>query len=311
VQAGIGSKRVDVAVGGRRVTLSNLDKVLWPRQDFTKGDLIEYYARVAKWLLPHLKDRPLSLVRFPQGIAGKGFYQKDAPQGTPDWVRIAPVWSKDKQSYINFILCDNVETLIWMANLGTIEINPWLSRFPSLDKPDFAVFDIDPADGTTWPDVVLVAKLVKELLDEWKLEGFPKVSGGTGIHIYVPLEPVYTYRESAAFVRFAAELIRQAYPEKVTLERIVRQRYGHVYIDYPQNARGQTILAAYGVKALDGAPVSVPVLWDELDQVGPQSRNIKTVPDRLERMGDPFAEALTRKQDINPILQNALSGNTM
>jgi bifunctional non-homologous end joining protein LigD len=159
--------------------------------------------------------------------------------------------------------------------------------------------------------VVLVAKLVKELLDEWKLEGFPKVSGGTGIHIYVPLEPVYTYRESAAFVRFAAELIRQAYPEKVTLERIVRQRYGHVYIDYPQNARGQTILAAYGVKALDGAPVSVPVLWDELDQVGPQSRNIKTVPDRLERMGDPFAEALTRKQDINPILQNALSGNTM
>jgi bifunctional non-homologous end joining protein LigD len=311
VPAGIKSNRVNVAVGDRQITLSNLDKVLWPQQGFTKGDLIEYYAAVGKWLLPHLKDRPLSLVRFPDGITQKGFYQKDAPQGTPDWVRIAPVLSKDKQSYINFILCDNMETLVWMANLGVIEINPWLSRFTSLDNPDFAVFDIDPAEGSTWADVLVVAKLVKQLLDEWKLKGFPKVSGGTGLHIYVPIEPVYTYKESAAFVQFGATLIQQAYPEKVTLERKVKDRYGHVYIDYPQNARGQTILSVYSVKALNGAPVSVPVSWDELDAVGPQTWNIKSAPGRLAQTEDLFMEVLTYRQNISSILQNALSGNTM
>ncbi len=309
--AGIGEKRVNVAIGGRRITLSNLDKVLWPQQGFTKGDLIEYYAAVEKWLLPHLEDRPLSLVRFPHGISRKGFYQKDAPQGTPDWVRIAPVWSKDKQSYINFVLCNNAETLIWMANLGVIEINPWLSRFQSLENPDFAVFDIDPAEGSAWADVVVVAKMVKQLLDEWGLRGFPKISGGTGIHIYVPVKPVYSYKESAAFVQFGATLIQRAYPEKVTLERKVKNRYGHVYIDYPQNARGQTILSAYAVKALNGAPVSVPITWDELDTASPQTWNMKSVTDRLKQTGDIFMEVLSSRQNISPILQNALSGNTM
>jgi bifunctional non-homologous end joining protein LigD len=198
-----------------------------------------------------------------------------------------------------------------MANLGVIEINPWLSRFTSLDNPDFAVFDIDPAEGSTWADVLVVAKLVKQLLDEWKLKGFPKVSGGTGLHIYVPIEPVYTYKESAAFVQFGATLIQQAYPEKVTLERKVKDRYGHVYIDYPQNARGQTILSVYSVKALNGAPVSVPVSWDELDAVGPQTWNIKSAPGRLAQTEDLFMEVLTYRQNISSILQNALSGNTM
>lgn len=307
----IRSKRVNVAVGRRQLSLSNLEKVLWPQQGFTKGDLIEYYAAVGKWMLHHLRHRPLSLVRFPDGIGKPGFYQKDAPEGIPDWVRIAPVWSKDKQSYINFVLCDNIETLIWLANLGTIEINPWLSRYTSLDSPDFAVFDIDPAQGSTWADVVVVAKVVKELLDEWKLRGFPKVSGGTGLHIYVPVEPVYTYKQTAAFVQLGAELIQLAYPEKVTLERKVKQRYGHVYIDYPQNARGQTILSVYSVRALDGAPVSVPVSWDELDSVGPQSWDIKSAPSRLAHVGDLFEEVLTYKQNITSILQNTPSGNTM
>ncbi len=308
---GAQTKKVFVKVGNRKLTLSSLDKILWPAQGFTKGDLIEYYAAACKWLLPHLKDRPLSLVRFPNGISKKGFYQKDAPQGLPDWVRIAPVWSKHKQSYINFVLCDNIETLVWMANLGVIEINPWLSRFQSLNNPDFAVFDIDPAEGSSWNDVIIVAKMVKQLLDEWRIKAFPKVSGGTGIHIYVPLKPVYSYRHSAAFVQYGAAVIQRAYPEKVTLERTVKNRYGHVYIDYPQNAKGQTILSVYGVKALDGAPVSMPILWEELDMAAPQSWNISTAISRIEQLGDLFMEVLSNPQAIPPGLLNILPGNTM
>lgn len=307
---GIRDKRVSVIVGSRKVSISNLDKVLWPKEGLTKGELIEYYAAISKFLLPHLSDRPLSLVRFPHGISQEGFYQKDAPQGTPDWVRIAPVWSKDKDSYINFVLCDNIETLVWMANLGVIEINPWLSRYQTLENPDFAIFDIDPSDGSTWEDVVIVAKMVKQLLDEWKIKGFPKVSGATGVHIYVPIDPVYDYKESAAFVQFAATIIQGAYPEKVTLERKVKDRYGHVYIDFPQNARGQTIATVYGVRALDGAPVSMPVLWDELEHITPQSWNIKTALKRLQEAGDLFVEVLTSRQNIGPILRTALSGKT-
>jgi bifunctional non-homologous end joining protein LigD len=308
---GIRGNRISVAVGGRRVNLSNLDKVLWPNEGFTKGDLIEYYAGISKFLLPHLIDRPLSLVRYPHGISEGGFYQKDAPTGTPDWVRIAPVWSRDKDSFINFVLCDNTQALVWMANLGVIEINPWLSRFQTIEHPDFAIFDIDPSNGSTWEDVVIVAKMVKQLLDEWKIRGFPKVSGATGLHIYVPIEPVYDYKEAAAFVKFGATMIQQAYPEKVTLERRVKDRYGHVYIDYPQNARGQTISTVYGVRALNGAPVSIPVSWDELDYVTPQSWNIKTALGRVKETGDLFVEVLTSRQNIGPILRTALSGKTM
>jgi len=302
------NNRIRVKIGSKEVKLSNLDKVLWPQDGFTKRDLIEYYAQAANWLLPHLKNRPLSLVRFPEGIEAGGFYQKDAPPNTPPWIRIAPIKSKEKGSYINFILCDNVETLVWLANSGVIEINPWLSRYTSLDYPDFAVFDIDPAEGTSWEDVKMVAWMVQELLSKWKLKGFPKVSGGTGIHVYVPVEPKYTYREISLFVRYASSIIKGAYPEKVTLKRKVKQRYGHVYIDYPQNARGQTILSVYSIKALSGAPVSMPILWEELDRMYPNSWNIKNALKRLKTAGDLFSEVLSSKQNIDPFLQAVLSG---
>lgn len=293
-------------VGRHEVRLTHLDRVYWPRDGFTKRDLIDYYVAVAPYLLPHLKDRPLSLVRFPGGTDGKGFYQKDAPAGTPEWVRIAPIWSKEKGSYVNFLLCDDVETLVWMANSGAVEINPWLSRYDNPDNPDFAIFDIDPSPGTTWEDVRTVAGLLRSLLDRWKLTGFPKVSGATGLHVYVPVEPRYAYREISRFVRRGAEIILRAYPEKVTLERKVKDRTGRVYIDYPQNARGQTISSVYGVRATPGAPVSMPVSWDELDRVGPQSWSLKTAPDRLRSVGELFGQVLTIKQEIDPFLPSAV-----
>jgi bifunctional non-homologous end joining protein LigD len=295
-----------VRVGKREVQLTHLDKVYWPADGYTKRDLIDYYAAVAPYLLPHLKDRPLSLVRFPGGTGEKGFYQKDAPLGTPEWVRLAPLWSKEKGEYINFILCDNVETLVWMANSGVVEVNPWLSRYDNPDHPDFAVFDIDPSKGTTWEDVRIVAHMVRSLLDQWKLVGFPKVSGATGLHIYVPVEPRYTYQGISAFVRHGAQLIQQAYPEKVTLERRVRDRTGRIYIDYPQNARGQTISSVYGLRATPGAPVSMPVAWDEIDRVTPRSWNIMSAPRRAKSVGDLFSQVLTTRQNIDPFLSAAV-----
>ncbi|HHX27413.1 MAG: non-homologous end-joining DNA ligase [Bacillota bacterium] len=299
---------VVVRVGDHEVRLTHLDKVYWPEDGYTKRDLIEYYHSVSQYLLPHLKDRPLSLVRFPGGVSSDGFYQKDAPQGMPEWVRIAPVMSKEKEDYINFILCDTVSTLVWMANGGAIEINPWLSRYTNLDYPDFAVFDIDPSEGSTWEDVKIVVKMVKSLLDQWNLLGFPKVSGATGVHVYVPVEPRYTYKEIQAFVKYGAQFIRDAYPEKVTLERKVKDRFGKVYIDFPQNARGQTIGSVYGVRATRGAPVSMPIHWDELDTVTPQAWNITTALSRLERTGDLFLPVISTKQNIDPVLKAALAG---
>ena len=297
-------------VGKREVRLTNLDRLYFPEDGYTKGDLIDYYASIADYLLPHLKDRPLSLVRFPEGISEKGFYQKDAPAGTPEWVKTAAIWSKEKSGYINFILCDDIETLVFIANSGAVEINPWLSRYDAPDNPDFAVFDIDPAEGAAWEDVKAVAKMVKGLLEHLGLVGFPKVSGATGIHVYVPLEPKYTYLEAASFVRRGAEIIREAYPEKVTLERKVKERTGRVYIDYPQNARGQTISSVYGVRALPGAPVSMPIRWDELDSVTPSSWNIKTAVERARSVGDLFREVLTIRQNIDSFLPVAALGKT-
>ena len=300
--------KIIVKVGSREVQLTHLDKPYWPDDGYRKRDLIDYYYNVAPFILPHLKDRPLSLVRFPGGIESEGFYQKDAPLGMPEWVRLAPVMSKDKEGYINFILCDSAETLVWMANSGAIEINPWLSRYQSLDNPDFAVFDIDPSEGSTWEDVRVVAEMVRSLLKQWKLTGYPKVSGATGVHIYFPIENKYTYKDVQAFVKYGAEFIRQAYPEKVTLERKVRDRAGRVYIDYPQNARGQTIGSVYGVRATRGAPVSMPVTWDEISRVGPQTWNIKTALQRLKQVGDLFLPVITAKQNLDSILREAASG---
>ncbi|MGE5580340.1 MAG: non-homologous end-joining DNA ligase [Bacillota bacterium] len=299
---------VMVRVGERDLQLTHLDKVYWPDAGLTKRDLIDYYVAMAPVLLPHLKDRPLSLVRYPNGILEEGFYQKDAPQGMPEWVRIAPLWSKERSSYINFILCDNVETLVWMANSGVIEINPWLSRYDNPDCPDFAVVDVDPSEGTTWEDVKVVARMVKSLLDQWKLVGFPKVSGATGLHVYIPVEPRYSYKEISTFVKYGATFIRDAYPEKVTLERKVKDRTGKVYIDYPQNARGQTISSVYGVRASPGAPVSMPVTWEELDRVHPKSWSILTAPERVRVIGDLFSHVLTVRQSIDPFLSGAASG---
>lgn len=293
--------QVRVRVGWREVTLTNLGKVLWPGDGFTKGDLIDYYARVSRYILPHLRDRPLSLVRYPNGISAPGFYQKNAPPATPWWVKTVPVVSRDSQVK-RYVLCNDVATLVWMANQAVVEINPWPSRAEYLSRPDYAVFDLDPAEGAGWEDVKVVARAVKAFLDELKLESFPKVSGATGLHIYVPVRNEYNHKQIVLFVRRSAQIIESAMPQKVTLKRPVKERYGKVYIDYLQNSPGQTIVAVYSVRARPGAPVSMPIAWDELDSVKPDGWNIKTALERLEENGDLFETCLYKKQNIDRLL---------
>lgn len=293
--------RVRVRVGPRQVTLTNLDKVLWPEDNFTKGDLIDYYARVSQYVLPHLRDRPLSLVRYPDGISAPGFYQKDAPPGTPGWVKTVSVVSRRSQ-IIRYILCNDMATLVWMANQAVVEVNPWPARRGHLSTPDYAVFDLDPAEGAAWEDVKAVARAVKAFLDELGLLSFPKVSGATGLHVYVPVKNEYTHRQIVLFVQRAAQIIESAMPEKVTLKRPVKERYGKVYIDYLQNSPGQTIVAVYSVRARPRAPVSMPISWDELDFVKPDGWNIKTALERLEKKGDLFEMCLHEKQSIDRLL---------
>lgn len=232
--------KTPVTIAGRSLALTNLDKVLWPDDGITKAELIEYYTRMSPYILPYLSGRPLVMTRYPDGIYGKWFYHKDAPKGTPDWVPTWP-WVAEDDRVLNFVVAQEPATLTYVANLGTIELHPWLSRCVTPDNPDWAVIDLDPSEGTTFGDVVTLARLVRQILAAVRIVGFPKLSGATGIHIFCPCGPAYTYQETADFCEAIGRVLLKVYPEKVTLERVVAKRTGKVYVDYLQNRRGQTI----------------------------------------------------------------------
>lgn len=287
----MGGRRVPVEIDGRRFTVGNLNKVLWPADGYTKADLMRYYLAVAPWLLPHLRDRPLVFTRYPDGIAAPSFYQKDLAAGAPDWVETFPHLASTGRT-INFVICRDAAALAWIAGQAFIEIHPWLSRAATSDCPDWAVFDLDPAAPASFADAVPLALALRRLLERMGFSAVPKTTGATGIHIYVPLEPRYTYRQVREFVRAVAMALKRAFPAAVTLERAVARRAGRVYVDYLQNVRGKTLIAPYGVRPLPGAPVSTPVAWDELPGLDPRAFTIDTVPGRLAARGDLFRPAL-------------------
>lgn len=289
-------KRTAAVIDGVTVSLSNLDKVFWPEDGYTKADLINYYVRIAPYLLPHLKDRPLVLTRYPEGIHGEWFYQKNTPAHAPAWLRRFPYRG---ERVVNYVLAENAAALAWLANQAALEIHPWMSRIDDLDRPDFAIFDLDPAEGATWDDVREIAHLLKKILDEFGLISFPKLSGATGLHVYLPLVRKYTYKDAAGFVELVARLLLEVYPERVTLERTVANRTGRVYVDYLQNIKGKTITSVYGARPSPGAPVSTPIHWEELPFVHPQSFNFGNIFDRLGRAGDLFAPVLEVHQEID------------
>ncbi|MDE0169421.1 MAG: non-homologous end-joining DNA ligase [bacterium] len=281
-----------------RLRLSNLDKEFFP-DGYTKGDLISYYASVAPVLLPHLEDRAIVMSRYPDGAEGGSFYEKQAPGHQPDWMPLAPLGSSSKGGAIEYVTAMDAESLMWLANMGCIEVHPWLSRLRHIESEDFAVFDLDPAEGAAWEQVVSVAKLLGVALDRLGLRGYPKTSGSRGIHVYVPLEPRHTYGRVRRFVERVGQLLATANPEGVTMDRHIPNRKGKVFVDSGQNRAGATIASVYSVRPRPGAPVSIPVRWEELGQVTPEDFTIATVWDRISRHGDLFAPVLEGGQVLD------------
>jgi bifunctional non-homologous end joining protein LigD len=287
-----------------KVELTNLDKVFWPDDGFTKGDLIRFYDRIAKYLVPYLLDRPLVFKRYPNGINEPYFYQKDAADHTPDWVRTKTMWSEDVQRNIRYFIGADREQLIYIANMGAITQNPWMSRVQHLEYPDYIVFDLDPVEAP-YSTVQKVALMLKEVLDELGMRTYPKTSGSSGIHIHLPLlENKFTYEEVRLFAHAVASVVVQRMPEAATIERVVRRRKPEwVYVDYLQNIRGKTVASVYSPRAKPGAPVSTPLKWEELKRpIDPRDFNIVSIFKRLDKVGDLFEPALTDRQDISGFL---------
>ncbi len=277
---------------GSRVRLTNLDKVFWTAEGYTKGDLIAYYDTIAPRLLPYLRDRPIVLTRYPDGIAGKSFYQKDAPDFAPDWVRTERIYSKDTDRDIDYFVVDDAETLRYVANMGTIPIHVWSARVTALERPDWLVIDLDPK-GAPFGDVVRVAQALHRLLDDLELAGYPKTSGATGLHILVPLGARYTHEQTRTLARLLAMLVVQAVPDIATVARPLAARGGKVYVDFGQNGHGQTIVAPFSVRPLPGAPVSCPLDWEEVTaRLDPARFTIRTAPRRFAKRTDPLAPVL-------------------
>lgn len=291
-----------VLVGNRVVKLTNLDKVFWP-EGYTKAHLIRYYHEVAPYALRYLKDRPVVMNRFPDGIGGENFYQKECPAHAPEWIETLPVHHADAGRVINYIVCRDAPTLIWLANAGCIEMHAWPSRKQDLAHPDIAVLDLDPMPGATFDDVRQVALLVREALASLDLEGFPKTSGATGIHVFIPIAPAYTFREVAQAMGVIARAIARTCP-RATVERSVARRGPRVYVDFLQNVYGKTMAFPYSVRPLPGAPVSTPLTWEELfsPSLSPEQFNIETVPARLRQKGDPYAGLPGKAQRLEALL---------
>ena len=292
------NKKSSATIGGREVSLSNLDKIYWPRDGYTKGELIHYYAEIASYLLPYLHERPLVFTRYPDGIDGNFFYQKNAPEYLPDWIPTYPWRSQDKTSN-NLILAEETAALAWLANQAHLEIHPWLSRQNSILYPDFIVFDLDPYEGCPFQVVVEIARLLKQLLDDMGLRTYLKTSGASGLHIFLPIINKYDYAQGRNWAGKLAGLVCQAMPDKATIERSVKDRGNRVYVDYMQNVVGKTLCSPYSVRPRDGAPVSTPLRWEELPDISPRDFNIKTIFTRVERLGDLFSPVLTDKQNID------------
>lgn len=282
----------------RPLTVSNIDKPFFP-DGITKGDLIQYYASVADLLLPHLAGRPLSMSRYPDGIDGPSFYEKRAPGHQPDWMQTGTVSSESMGGDIEFLLADSRPALMWFANMGCIEMHPFHSQVRDLDHPDLAIFDLDPAEGSTWEQVVTTAGMVRTVLGQLDLIGVPKLSGSKGMHVYVPVEPVHTHERVRRFVGAVGELLAAANPDDVTMAWDVPRRKGRVFIDHNRNAFGQTIASVYSIRPRPNAPVSLPLRWEEIGEIRNGDYTIDNIWDRLRSVGDLFSPVLTTPQRLD------------
>ncbi len=294
--------------GKKTLKLSNLDKVFWHEEGITKGDLLAYYRAVAPVLVPHLRGRPFTMRRYPDGADGKAFFQKDAPKGMPDWIRTERILVSTRDAprrkrWIEAPLVDDEFALLWMVNMGCIDMNAWYSRVDKLDRPDFVLFDLDPSPDVGFAETVQVALLVKEALDALGLVSFPKTSSADGMHVLVPIERRHTYDDTRRFAEIVAGAIARSYPKLATTQWAKAKRRG-VLIDANQNGEGKTIASVYSVRPRRGAPVSTPLRWDEVvPGLDPLAFTMDAVQERVQKHGDLFEGVLTTRQRLNDALK--------
>ena len=294
--------------GKRELKLVNLDKPFWPDEGITKGDLLRYYQEVAPVLLPHVEGRPFTMRRYPDGAYGKAFFQKDAPSHMPEWIPRfrAQVSARDKsrtRKWIEFPVIDDELALLWVVNMGCIDMNTWYSRVDRPDRPDFVLFDLDPTPEVPWAQTVEVAVILKQLLDQLELESFAKTSGGKGFHVLVPLDRRSTYEDTRSFAEIVAGAIARAHPKLATTEWSKSRRRG-VLIDANQNGEGKTIASAYSVRPKPGAPVSTPLRWDEVNErLNPSSYTMDVVLERVRTQGDLHAAMPSTRQSLSKALK--------
>lgn len=276
----------------RELKLSNLDKIYWPEQGYSKGDMLSYYERIAKTILPYLINRPMVLNRHPDGIAQEGFFQKQVDKYAPSWLETVDVQHAKKVT--TYVMVQNVETLLYVANLGCIELNPFHSSIPHLDKPDYMVIDLDP-EQVSFNKVIKLALNIHEMLDEVGMKNYCKTSGGRGLHIYVPLQAKYDFAESQDLAHLIGIIMQMRYPKLVSLVRNPKDRQQRIYIDYLRNSIHQTLAAPYCLRPKAKAPISTPLAWDEVcSGLNPLDFNILTVPKRIEQSGDLFKPVLKK-----------------
>jgi len=291
-------------IDGKEVKFTNLDKIYWPESGLRKYDLIDYYLQVSEYILPYLRDRPQNLHRHPNGIHKKGFYQKDNEGLIEDWIETTRIHSKSTNRDIEYLLCQNEATLLYMANLGCVEINPWNSRIDHLDRPDYTVVDLDPSDKNSFDEVIEVALIAREILASAKINAYLKTSGSSGLHIYLPLNAEYSYEEARDFTKLLCYFIQEKTSGLTSMERAVKNRKDKIYLDYLQNRRGQTLASTYCVRPKKGAPVSAPLEWEELKKgLKITDFNIKNMVARLKEKGDLFQAVLHDKIDMEKALE--------
>ncbi len=288
----------------REVKFSNLEKVFWPDEGYTKGDLIEYYRAVSQWMLPYLADRPLVLTRFPDGITGKSFFQKDAPEYAQAFVRTVTIWSEDSQRELDYFVCDDQSSLLYIANMAAILLHVWSSRVATLEAPDWCILDLDPKEAP-FTDVVTVAKRVRALCDDIGLPTGIKTSGSTGLHVLIPLGRQVTYEQSRTLGGLLARVIAAELPEIATVTRQVQKRDGKVYLDYVQNGHGRLLVAPFSARPLPGAPVSMPLAWSEVTpKLDIRKFTIVNAPARMKKLkDDPLRAVLEGKPDLVSALE--------
>lgn len=281
-----------------RLQLTNQDKIFWPEDGLVKGDLIQYYSDISPWLLPYLRDRPVVLTRYPDGIEGKSFFQKDAPVYAPDWMRLESMWSEHAQREIHYFVLDDEEALLYVANMASIPLHVWASRISTLERPDWCILDLDPK-GAPFEHVVEIARFLHRLCEELGLPNYPKTSGSSGLHILIPLGARCTYEQTRTLAELLARVTVGALPEIATITRVVEARKGRVYVDYLQNGHGRLLVAPFAVRALPGAPVSMPLRWPQVTKRLQLSRfNTRTAPKLMGKTGDPMTDVLTASADL-------------